>query len=240
MKQVLEQTYYRLNVYDHIDEFCGWEPISELIKYAGSQRNEMYLTSLFKTGGRAKEVLWLSTNNFKVDKRRKVLFCQNMKLEKRIRRRKLDDGTVIRERIEAVRKTFPILLEEPLTKELITYLMATPDGLLFPSPYKDSKQPLTVSWGYKLIRKINDELPSSLFNSLGLNRPFIVNGKQIHDTIHLWQHWFRSMRARELRDDYNFTEAELMEYFSWLDMKTAIHYSAVGASKLADIMRRNR
>lgn len=235
--QILERPYYRLNVYEHIEEFCGWEPIAELVKYAGTQRNEMYLTCLFKTGGRAGEVLWLHTDNFKVDKRKKVLFVQNMRLEKRFRKKKLEDGTVVREHVDAIRKKFPILLEEPLTKELLEYLRATPDGLLFPSPYKGSTKPLTVSWGYKLIRKINDELPRPLFNDLGLDKDFIVNGKKIADTIHLWQHWFRSQRARQLKADYGFSEAELMEYFSWLDMKTAIRYSAVGASKLAEKMR---
>jgi len=231
--------YFRLNVYDHIEEFCGWQPIEELIKYAGNQRNEMYLTCLFKTGGRAGEVLWLDTDNFVVDKRKKVLFCQNMKLEKRFRRIKLEDGTVRREHVDAIRKKFPILLEETLTKELLEYLRAAPEGALFRSPYK-SHNPLTVSWGYTRIRKINDELPRPLFNSLGLNQPFIVKGKKVDNVLHLWQHWFRSQRARQLREDYDFSEAELMEYFSWLDMRTAIRYSAVGASKLAEKMRSKR
>jgi hypothetical protein len=236
--QKIKQTYFRLNVYDHIQEFCGWQSIQELVKYSGSRRNERYLTCLFKTGGRAGEVLSLNTDNFQIDKRRKVLFVKNMKLEKRVEKRKLEDGTVIRESVDAVRKTFPILLEEPLTLELIKSLMNAPDGLLFPSPYKGNDKPLTVSWGYKLIRKINDEIPRSLFRDLGLDVPFTVKGKEIASKIHLWQHWFRSQRARQLKADYNFSEAELMEYFSWLDMKTAIHYSAVGASKLAEKMRK--
>jgi integrase len=233
------RSYFRLNVYDHIEEFCGWQPIEELIKYAGSQRNEMYLTCLFKTGGRAGEVLRLNTDNFVVDKRKKVLFCKNMKLEKRFKRIKREDGTVIREHVEAVRRKFPILLEESLTRELLEYLSASPEGPLFRSPYK-SHESLTVSWGYKLIRKVNDGLPKPLFRALGLDVPFIVRGKKVAGVLHLWQHWFRSQRARQLREDYDFTESELMEYFSWLDMRTAIRYSAVGASKLAEKMRSKR
>lgn len=42
--------YHRLNVYDYVLEFCGWDAIQELIKYAGSPRNEIYLTALIKTG----------------------------------------------------------------------------------------------------------------------------------------------------------------------------------------------
>jgi len=41
--------YHRLNVYDYVLEFCGWAAIQELTKYAGSPRNEMYLTALIKT-----------------------------------------------------------------------------------------------------------------------------------------------------------------------------------------------
>jgi len=53
----------------------------------------------------------------------------------------------------------------------------------------------------------------------------------------LWQHWFRAQRASELRSDYGFTEADLMEYFGWLDYNTALHYSRLGASNLAKKMR---
>jgi len=36
-------------------------------KYAGSPRNEIYLTALIKTGGRAGEVLGLEKENFSVN-----------------------------------------------------------------------------------------------------------------------------------------------------------------------------
>jgi hypothetical protein len=56
--------HYRLNVYDYIDSFCGWDPLSEMIKYAGNELDQAYLTFLFKTGGRASEALMLETSNF--------------------------------------------------------------------------------------------------------------------------------------------------------------------------------
>jgi integrase len=226
--------YHRLNVFDYVNEFCGWEPIKELIKYSGSPRNELYLISLIKTGGRAGECLALDKENFNVLTKKKYILCSNMKLEKRWHKIKLPDGSSQREHMEAIRKPFPMLLKEPLSQELLDHLEAAKDGPLFKSPYK-SHIPLTVSWGYKLIRRINDELPRPLFNRLGLNIPFRdkVTQTQLSATIHLWQHWFRSQRASQLRSEYEFSEADLMEFFGWLDYKTALHYSKLGAGNLA-------
>ena len=226
--------YHRLNVYDYVNEFCGWDPMEELIKYSGNSRNELYLISLIKSGGRAGEVLSLLKENFRIEKRVKSIFVTDMKLEKRWELVKHPDGTKTRRHIEAFRKPFPMLLQEPLSQALLDHIEPITDGSLFKSPYKEH-QPLSVSWGYKLIRRINDELPRPLFNRLGLNVPFRdrETKEQLHPTIHLWQHWFRSQRASQLRSEYNFTEADLMEFFGWLDYKTALHYSKLGASNLA-------
>ncbi len=231
------QVYHRLNVYDYVNEFCGWSPIEEMIKYAGGQRNELYVLSAVKTGGRAGEVLALDTSNFSIDRRKKIVLLSNMKLEKRWKKVKLDSGGYERQHIEAIRKPFPVLLEEPLTKDWLRGLLDC-SGPLFPSPYKKN-DPLSVSWGYKLIRRINDQLPKPLFNALGLNQPFRdkATGAVISDTIHLWQHWIRAQRASQLRSEYGFTEADLMEFFGWLDYKTALHYSRLGYTNLAKKMR---
>ncbi len=234
--------YVRLNVYDYINEFCGWEPISELTKYAETPTKELYLLSLIKTGGRAGEVLELQKENFNVNKRTKTIFVQNMKLEKRWKLVKHPDGTRERQHIEALRKPFPILLEEPLSTELLSHLEHK-QGPLFLSPYRHNDPYYSVSWGYKFIRNLNDTIPRTLFNQLGLNQQF--NKKVLNpetntmeivkhaDTIHLWQHWFRAQRASQLRSEYNYSEADLMEFFGWLDYKTALHYSRLGATNLA-------
>lgn len=229
--------YHRLNVFDYVNEFCGWQPLEELIKYGGSVRNELYLISLIKTGGRAGEVLCLEKENFSVQSKKKYILVQNMKLEKRWMKVKNPDGSSYRQHLEAIRKPFPMLLKEPLSQELLYQLEIAKDGALFASPYKTHK-PLSRDWGYKLIRRINDEIPRPLFNRLGLNVPFRdkITQDQLSETIHLWQHWFRSQRASQLRSEYDFTEADLMEFFGWLDYKTALHYSKLGASNLAKKM----
>ena len=244
---ITQSVYHRLNVYDYVLEFCGWEPLEELTKYTNTPTQNRYLTCLIKTGGRAGEVLELNRENFSINKRQKTIIVQNMKLEKRYGTNKnlvtkkaiiKSDGHRDTYPLNAIRKPFPILLEEPLSSELIVQIEAIEEGQLFKSPYK-KHDPLTVSWGYKIIRKLNDEIPRPLFNRLGLNQPFRdkVTGNQIADTIHLWQHWFRSQRASQLRTEYGFAEADLMEFFGWLDYKTAIHYSRLGATNLAKKMR---
>jgi len=58
----------------------------------------------------------------------------------------------------------------------------------------------------------------------------------ISDEIHLWLHWCRSQRASQLSAEYDFKEADFMEFFSWLDYKTILHYSHFGYEKLASKM----
>ncbi len=128
IKRIMPAQYHRLNVYDYVQCFCGWEPIEELIKYAGTPRKELYINALIKTGGRAGEVLELERENFLFDKRQKLLICQNMKLEKRYLTKRdpvthkallQPNGKRITEAVHsAIRKPFPILPEEPLTNLL--------------------------------------------------------------------------------------------------------------------------
>jgi len=219
METVLQKQagYHRLNVYDYVNDFCGWNALAELNKYAKNPIQERYLLGLEKTGGRAGEVLALNMANFTIDKRKKILLVSNMKLEKRFITIKNPDGTKTRQHIEAFRKPFPIPLKESLSREFLESLL-TCEGTLYPSTYKDHK-PLTVSWGYKFLRSLSDELPKTLKNQLGLNQPFRdrLTGKILSDQIHLWQHWARAQRASQLRIEYGFNEADLMEFFGWLD-----------------------
>lgn len=90
------------------------------------------------------------------------------------------------------------------------------------------------------MRRLNDKLPDSLKSELGLDQPFkdSVTGKEIADSIHLWQHWARSERAHSLREQYGFKEGALMSWFSWEDFVTAHRYSKAGSELLAKKMLR--
>lgn len=225
--------YHRLNVYDYIDRFCGWKPLCELYKYTG-RFTPLFITQ-FKTGGRVSEVLALTSENFFVDKEQELLVVDGMQLEKRYKKDKQTGETF---KVHAQRKPFPILLKETLTTELLEFVSST-EGLLFPSPYKNGK-PLSRVRAYQVIREVSDNLPSRLFRQLGLNRPFNDRqGRPIADKIHLWNHWFRSQRASQLKSDYGFAEGDLMEWFAWLDFKTATHYSHMGYEQLGAKMKKN-
>jgi hypothetical protein len=231
--------YYRLNVGD-IEEFCGWRNLDELIQSAGSLRNKAFLTTLFLTGGRVKEVLSLKTENFMVRQTEGVVIVRDMMLEKRYKKVKeiLDETGKrrwITEKISAKRKLFPIIIAEPLSPILIEWLGQTKEWL-FPSPYKDSA-PLSRFWAYKLVRRLDLRIPEELRISLGLNKPFMVNDVQVKARIHLWLHWFRSQRASQLVRDYGFEIIDLLKYFSWEKYETALHYAQKGWKDLAAKMK---
>ena len=97
--------------------------------------------------------------------------------------------------------------------------------------------PLTRVWAYKTIRWVDDMLPDSLVESLRLNLPFISNGVKVDDSIHLWLHWFRSQRASQLVNDYDYKVIDLINYFSWENSDTAIRYAQKGWRGLAEKMQ---
>jgi hypothetical protein len=227
-------TYHRLNVYDYIDRFCGYDAIDELLKYCTPSIYQNFFLTMFKTGGRVSEALPLMANNFFIDKEQGCLVVSDMPLEKRYIRNKVTNETL---KINAVRKPFPILLGERLTPELLELVQSKHD-LLFPSPYKGNNKPLSRVRVYQKIREVSDSLPPKLFRELGLDRPFKDKlGNILADKIHLWNHWFRSQRASSLKASYGFTEGDLMEWFQWLDFKTATHYAHLGYSGLANKMK---
>jgi hypothetical protein len=232
--------YYRLNVKDFVEEFCGWRNLQELIKHAGDLRNETFLATLFLTGGRVSEVLALKTENFVERRPEGVMIVRGMLLEKRYKKIKETVDAAghkhwITEKIVAKRKQFPIVIAEPLTPTLLEWLRQSQD-LLFPSPYKVDL-PLSRGWAYKLVRTVETRIPGTLRDALGLNRPFVVNGVKVNDSIHLWLHWFRSQRASQLVRDYNFEVIDLLNYFSWEKYETALNYAKRGWRDLSAKMK---
>ena len=239
---------YRMSVRDFIEEFCGWEAIQELVAQKwNTPRERALIVALFLTGGRATEVLSLTKEMFKVKQLedcRQYLYVEGMMLEKRYRKigQKYvgEDGKnhFETEKIIAIRKPFAIMLDEPLAPILLDWIEQCKGGLLFPSPYsKKHGKPLTRFWAYKFIRALDARLPGILKEALGMKHPFIINGEKIDDELHLWLHWFRSQRASQLVRDYGFDLPELMSYFTWLEVKTALRYLRKGSRELASKMK---
>ncbi|MBS7616231.1 site-specific integrase [Candidatus Bathyarchaeota archaeon] len=234
-------TYARLSVKDFVEEFCGWQPLCELINHAESGRNRAFLACLFLTGGRVGEVLSLRKENFELRRRERVLIVRGMPLLKRYKKtaEQVDVSGKkhwVTEKVQATRKPFPILLREPLTPILLAWIEQSKD-LLFPSPYKHG-EPLSRFWAYHFIRSLDKTLPLELKQKLGLDKPFIKNGKLVADKLHLWLHWFRSQRASQLVSDFGFEVADLVDYFSWEHYGTALTYARRGWKGLASKMRK--
>jgi transposase len=235
--------YIRLNVKDYVSSWVGWETFTELLGYAGSERDKAFLVALLKTGGRVREVLDLNHTCFLWAKNHKVLLVRDMLLEKRYK--KTDSYVDLKgktrwhtEKKNDVRREFPIMVKEPLSQILIDYVKTHgKQPFVFLSPYRPDK-PLTRQWAYLMIRKIDRSLPDDLKARLGLDRPLKdKQGKEVAKQIHLWLHWFRSQRASQLVADYDFREQELVEFFTWEDYDTALRYAHKGWESLAQKMK---
>jgi integrase len=238
--------YIRLNVKDYSEEWVGYQPLLELIELAGTPREQAFLSALFLTGGRVSEVLALRKNNFEIRKRERVIVVRNMPLLKRYRkieetRDEQGKPKWVTEKLQKTRKPFPISLREPLVPYLLGWLEAIPeeDGLLFPSPYRVGK-PLSRFWAYYTIRRLDEAVSPELRRKLGLDKPFVVDGKVVKDKLHLWLHFFRSQRACCLVSEYGFQLHDLIDWFSWEHIQTAMDYAKKGWRGLAEKMLRKK
>jgi len=54
----------------------------------------------------------------------------------------------------------------------------------------------------------------------------------------IFPHWFRAQRASQLALEYGFDVHDLIDFFNWKSLQTAIHYSRMGWKGLANKMRR--
>ena len=52
----------------------------------------------------------------------------------------------------------------------------------------------------------------------------------------VFPHWFRGQRASQLAFEYGFSVHDLIEFFNWKSLSTAIHYSRMGWKGLANKM----
>jgi len=238
--------YVRLNVKDYSEEWVGYKPLLELIALAEKPREKAFLSCLFLTGGRVSEVLSLRKNNFEIRKEENLIICRSMPLLKRYK--KLQElnftnskGQTIRrwvtQKLEKTRKPFPILLGEPLTPILLNWIEDIPDenGLLFPSPYREGK-PLSRFWAYRFIRRLDKAVNPELRQKLGLDKPLVIEGLRVKDSIHLWLHFFRSQRACCLVSEFGFQLHDLLDWFSWEHIETAKDYAKKGWRGLAEKM----
>lgn len=228
--------YHRLSVRDHVEEWVGWQSLMRLVNLLPESwvKERAFIATLFETGGRVSEVLMLKASNFEIRESEGLVIIRNMPLLKRYRKiaeKQFDNGRRgwITVRVQKARKPFPILMKEPLAEILVSYVRSLPgaESLLFPSPRKPG-QPLSRFWAYKLVRILDSMAPDTLKANLGL-----IRDEAAQDRLHLWLHWFRAQRACQLVSDYGFELHDLIDWFSWEHLKTALTYSRKGWKGLA-------
>jgi len=73
---------------------------------------------------------------------------------------------------------------------------------------------------------------SPLFNITPTRAWQIVNDLGKRFGIHIYDHWFRAQRASQLASEYDFSLHELLEWFTWKDIRTALRYARLSWRKL--------
>ncbi|MFH0850563.1 MAG: site-specific integrase [Candidatus Bathyarchaeota archaeon] len=179
------------------------------------RRDQALIAALFLTGGRVSEVVPLRKNNFSLQDEPDAIIVTDMPREKSFRKigETIENGKKkwVTEKVEVIRRDFPILKNEALVPILTSWLEETED-YLFPSPAKHRAH-LTRVRAYQIVTNL---------------------GKRCGEEI--WPHWFRSQRASQLAAEYGFELHALIDFFDWKDVETALTYSRLGAKKLTALM----
>jgi len=191
-----------------IETFCGWDYLLDMVRRCDNMRDRALISTLFETGGRVSEVLMLERRHFKIsDDFLVVIAMPVVKRYKKVDKyydEKAKKWRWITEKALGYR-SFPIRLDEKLVPYVLEWLDYIGDGLLFPSSVSPQK-PLSRIHAWRIVTRINPDV---------------------------FPHWFRAQRASQLALEYGFDVHDLIEFFSWKDLRTAIHYSHMGWKGLA-------
>jgi len=229
--QVHGDEYERKSVEDDVESFCGWDLLLKIVKECENtrylvsprwpaekadeywerliRRDQALIATMFETGGRVIEVLKLRKQNFEFGE--KWIRIKGMSVMKRFKRDKQTGET---KPILTTRGKFSIPLDEPLVPYMVEWVKDQ-DDYIFPSPKLD-KDYLSTVRAYQIV------------NSLG---------ERLEPKVHLYDHWFRAQRACQLAEDLNFTLLELMDFFGWKDIKTALRYAKLSTEAQERKMR---
>jgi len=179
------------------------------------RRDQALIAALFETGGRVSEVVQLRLRNFQVEE--EAVIVTGMRVLKRFEKVKEYEDETGRVRwvtkpVYETRGRFPILVKEPLVPYLLSWLEESED-YLFPSS-AEHRNHISRSWAYKIVRRVGDRL-----------------GR------HIWPHYFRSQRASQLVQDYGFDLHQLLRFFNWKNIPTALRYAKMDERILLKAMQ---
>lgn len=152
--------YYRLNVEKYVQQFCGYQALTELIDLIYDETQKAFFVTMFLTGGRVTEVSLLKRENFTVNLEKDIIEVTNMRLLKQYRKldgykvplvdKKTGETIIDKEtgepktknrwhtkKLVIYRTDFVIDRREPFVPILERYLeeLKHPKAYLFPSPY---------------------------------------------------------------------------------------------------------
>jgi integrase len=219
-----QSSHFRRSVERDVKRWVGWPEIEEkrrAIAEEGPELEGVYMGT-FATGGRITEVLHLQRSNFRFEEG--FAEVREMKLEKHFAKK----GGYIEQVAElpdnVLRRLFSWNQEKGLwerrrystEKDLnavrldFTYPLSEPMAADF-QEFVESKE------GYLFPSRTK---PSVLMHRSFVYRKFIKHG--------VYPHWLRSQRASCLRSVYRFRLEDLLDWFSWLDLRTAKHYALMG------------
>ena len=179
-----------------------------------TELEKSFIATLFLSGGRVSEVLQLQAHHFDIVEEEGLVIVRGAPLLKRYKKvEERPDGSWETLPVDATRRPFPIVVQEPLAPYLLDRLNQVRSGYLFPSPRRPGR-PLSRAWAFKLARRLED-----------------ASGTPC------WPHAFRSWRASQLVSDYGFEVLDLLDFFGWAKHDQAVTYARRGWRGLAARMR---
>jgi len=246
------QTYRRRSVEREVEEFEGWAKVLE--RYGRIQREQGFAVSqvyaaAFLTGGRITEVLTLKPEMFLKKQEvvqlsdgrtiaRDILEVNKMMLEKRYK--KLENWVETREELpdNAKRRLFVKTEKGYSRRRFKTERLASfrkPFDIPLDEVPKDSrKMHEDLVWHLSASKGQPWLFPSSIRRT-HMSRSFIWKKFNLYG---IFPHYLRAQRASCLITWNGLSMEQMMEWMSWEEMKTAMHYGKMGKSKLLGVFRR--
>jgi len=188
--------------------FIGWDTIRKLYEIPKDDMLKLLVLCLFKTGSRISEGLSLRREHFDFKASKRSIVVRDLMVLKKFKLDKDSDGKPIRGTSKAIPtfRTFPILKDEYLSKELEKMIKKSNKGLLFHYAH-NRNAPLTRQLALHRVKYVGDYLDLNISN-----------------------HWFRGQRDAQIKREYLMRGEPLDEWFGWTKESGRMQakYGAIG------------
>lgn len=201
-----DHDYHRRQV-QGLEGFSGWNRIITLVKSAKDERDANLIRALFLTGGRAGEV---GRSKFAGLQRKNIVV-------------KRSENVIVFSQMRVLKKYKKNGWRVGDNGKKLWLTERVPFSRTFPSPLGE---PITEDF----VMFLDRFEPEDFLFPIGPTRIY-----QIVEAIDssIWVHWFRSQRASQLAVEYGFALHDIVEYFRWQDVETAMRYAKLNYKDLA-------